>query len=259
METITDYRLSPDALVMVAGSSVGTQKKFYEKGYWYKQNSFGYEGTAEYLSSIVLSCSNIDRYVVYERCTINGSPGCRSANFLAEGEAYISLQRLYDTYHGGQLSERIRLIDMAKDRIQYVTGYVQDVIGLDLSEQFNKLLAFDMLILNTDRHFNNIGIIADTRQQLYKNAPVFDNGNALLSNAGMFDFDTAVEDHIEKVIGQPFSASLERQALEAGIRLKLNYHALQEKLQKEPASRALDVLWIQLEKYESLLRDDSIR
>ena len=133
---------------------------------------------------------------------------------------------------------------------------MQDVIGLDLSEQLGKLLAFDMLILNTDRHFNNIGIIADTRQQLYKNAPVFDNGSALLSNVGMFDFDTSVKDHIENIIGQPFSASLERQALEAGIGLKLDYRTLREKLQKEPSSRALDVLWIQLEKYESLLRND---
>ena len=56
--------------------------------------------------------------------------------------------------------------------------------------------------------------------------------------------------------GQPFSASLERQALEAEIGLKLNYRALRDQLQKEPASGALDVLWIQLEKYESLLRND---
>ena len=65
-----------------------------------------------------------------------------------------------------------------------------------------------------------------------------------------------MKDHIENIIGQPFSASLERQALEAGIGLKLDYRALREKLQKEPSSRALDVLWIQLEKYESLLRND---
>lgn len=67
-----------------------------------------------------------------------------------------------------------------------------------------------------------------------------------------------MEDYIEKAVRQPFSASLERHALEAGIGLKLDYPALKEKLQKEPASRALDVLWIQLEKYESLLRDDGL-
>ena len=74
---------------------------------------------------------------------------------------------------------------------------VQDVIGMDMSEPFGKLLAFDMLILNTDRHFNNIGIIADTGRKIYTNAPVFDNGNALLSNVGIFDFDTPVKDHME--------------------------------------------------------------
>lgn len=31
-----DYRLSPEALVMVQGSSRGTQPKYYDKGYWYK-------------------------------------------------------------------------------------------------------------------------------------------------------------------------------------------------------------------------------
>ncbi len=44
---------------MVAGSSIGTQKKYYEKGYWYKQNHVGFEGVSEYLASKVLSCSNI--------------------------------------------------------------------------------------------------------------------------------------------------------------------------------------------------------
>lgn len=62
MEKIIHYKMSPEAMVMVAGSSIGTQKKFYEK------------------------------------CKINGRDGCRSANFLLAGESYISLQRLYDTY-----------------------------------------------------------------------------------------------------------------------------------------------------------------
>ncbi len=45
IEKITNYRLTPDALVMVAESSIETQRKFHEKGYWYKQNSLSYEGT----------------------------------------------------------------------------------------------------------------------------------------------------------------------------------------------------------------------
>lgn len=256
MEKISDYVLSPEAMVMVAGSSIGTQKKYYENGYWYKQDRVGYEGTAEYLSSKVLSCSNIHEYVVYERCKINGRSGCRSANFLRSGASYISLQRLYDTYSGGQLSEQIRLLDTTKERINFVIDYVKEVINLDIREQLGKILSFDMLILNTDRHFNNLGIIADVLSGKYQNAPVFDNGNSLLSNMGEYPFDEPLERNIEKVVGQPFCANLERQAWELGFGLKINYNKLQNLLSKEPDSRAMEVLRFQLERYEKVLRDD---
>lgn len=255
---IKDYKLSPEAMIMVSGSSIGTQKKYYEKGFWYKQNNVGYEGTAEYLASKVLSCSNISEFVEYERCKINGKDGCRSANFLSEKESFISLQRLYDTYHGGQLSERIRMIDTIKDRIKFVTDFVYNTTGLDIKEQIGKIATFDMLILNTDRHFNNIGIVADALQNRYKNAPVFDNGNSLLSNIGEFPFDFDIKDNIDKVVGQPFAANLERQAMELGYGLKVNYTELQNILRKEPGSRALETLQIQLRKYESLLKDNSL-
>lgn len=259
MEKIIDYVLSPEAMVMVAGSSIGTQKKYYENGYWYKQDRIGYEGTAEYLSSKVLSCSNIDQYVVYERCRINGRSGCRSANFLRPGASYISLQRLYDTYSGGQLSEKIRLLNTTKERINYVVDYVKEVINLDIEEQLGKILSFDMLILNTDRHFNNIGIIADVACGQYRNAPVFDNGNSLLSNMGEYPFDESLKRNIEKVIGQPFCANLERQAWELGYGLKINYNELHNLLNKELDSRALEVLQFQLERYEQVLRADDLK
>lgn len=257
-KVIKDYKLSPEAMVMVAGSSIGTQRKYYEKGFWYKQNSVGYEGTAEYLASKVLSCSNIPEYVEYEQCKINGIDGCRSANFLLEKESFISLQRLYDTYHGGQLSERIRIMDAVKDRIQFVIDFVNDITGLDIRECLAKIATFDMLILNTDRHFNNIGIVANVSQNRYNNAPVFDNGNALLSNVHEFPFDDDIKGNIDRVIGQPFSANLERQAMELGFGLKVNYAELNKILQKEKDSRALEALQIQLEKYESIIKDNSL-
>lgn len=259
MEKILDYKLSPEAMIMVSGSSVGAQKKYYDKGFWYKQNNIGYEGTAEYLASKVLACSNIDEYVEYELCMINGQKGCRSANFLQEGETYISFQRLYDLYHGGQLSERIMVIEPLKDRIQFVIDFVKETTGLDIKEQLGKLFTFDMLILNTDRHFNNIGIVANSSSGFYKNAPVFDNGNSLLSNVGWFSFDKSIEDNIAKVVGRPFSANLEIQSMELGFGLKVNYAKLQKILKNEPNSRALDVLQKQLERYEDIIRDDTIR
>lgn len=253
-KVIKNYRLSPEALVMVTGSSIGTQKKYYERGFWYKQNNIGYEGLSEYLASKILSCSNIQEYVDYELCKINGIDGCRCANFLSEKESFISLQRLYDTFRGGQLSERIRIIDSVKDRIQFVLDFVFDITGLDVREQLAKIATFDMLILNTDRHFNNLGIVAEVSQNKYKSAPIFDNGNSLLSNLQEFPFDEDIVKNIDKVVGQPFSASLESQAMELGFGLKVDYTRLNEILRKERDSRALEILWMQLERYESIIK-----
>lgn len=119
-------------------------------------------------------------------------------------------------------------------------------------------MTFDMLIVNVDRHFNNIGIVANSMEEQYRPAPVFDNGNSLLSDNGRYDENISLEANIEKTVGQPFCASLERQAMELDFGLKLNYQKLMEQLQCEPDSRALEVLHMQLRKYESLLKDDTL-
>lgn len=258
METVNNYTLSPEAMVMVSGSSIGTQEKYYDKGYWYKKDLTGYEGKAEYLSSIVLKHSNIKNYVKYEQCKINEINGCRSENFLKESESFISLQRLYDIYCGGQLSEHIRLFEDVKDRIEFVIDFVIKHTGVDLRSYLKELLSFDMLILNTDRHFNNIGLIANAKENIYLPSPVFDNGNSLLSNMNLFPMDIAIEENAERVIGQPFCANLERQAYELGIALKLDYTGLKEDLSKEPDSRAVETLFFQLDKYEKLLKATDI-
>lgn len=258
MEKIKNYRLSPEAVVMISGSSVGTQKKYYDAGFWYKQNCNGYEGTAEYLASMVLSCSNIGPFVEYEKCCINGINGCRSKNFLADAETYISLQRLYDMYRGGQLSEQMRLINTVPERINFVLEFVNDTVGIDIRESLGKILTFDMLVLNTDRHFNNLGVIINSKENKCYNAPVFDNGSSLFSSFSQFPVEKSIIQNLDRVIGQPFSANLERQAMEMGFGLKVNYEKLFIMLKKEPESRALDVLMFQLDRYKTLLRDDHI-
>ena len=131
--SVKEYVLSPQALVMVQGSSKGTQPKYYERGYWYKVNNLGYEGYSEYLVSKVLECSNVDSYVKYEQYTINGRAGCRSKSFIRENESYLSFQRLYDLLTGESLQERIRLISEGADRIDFVRKFVLENTGWDLS------------------------------------------------------------------------------------------------------------------------------
>lgn len=253
MEKIADYILSPAALLMVAGSSKGAQRKYYDNGKWYKENYAGYEGTSEHLASFVLECSNIDAYVHYEKCTINGKKGCVSDNFLRPNEAYISLDRLHEMYKGSKLADFVYMKQDINERIEYVESFVKEYTGLDIHDYFAKMFTFDALILNTDRHFNNIGIIANSSTNEYHFAPVFDNGRALLSEIEKFPFDLSIEENIENVIGKPFSINLEYQAHILGYGLKLDYQKLYALLGKEEKSRALDVLYVQLEKYRNRL------
>lgn len=247
-----EYRLSPQALVMVQGSSRGTQPKYYDGGYWYKLNNLGYEGYAEYLVSRVLECTNVDDFVRYETCMINGRPGCRSKNFIREQESFLSFQRLYELFTGENLQGKIRFMETAGDRIGYVVDFVMESTGLDCRKYLSQILTLDMLTLNTDRHFNNLGLVVDSSTGVYRAAPVFDNGNALLSDWERFSEET-MEENIEKVYGQPFSASLEIQACSAGIGLKIDYGKLEELLKSEPDSRGLNVLRHQLKRYRNII------
>ncbi len=249
-----NYVLSPEALVMVQGSSKGTQPKYYDKGYWYKVNNIGYEGLAESLISKVLECSNVTDFVRYEECCINGRPGCRSKNFIESGESFLSFQRIYEIYEGGNLTDRIRTIDTIPDRIKFTIELVKEYTNVDCTDYLSKILTLDMLTLNTDRHFNNLGIVVDAERGLCRTAPIFDNGNALLSDWNRFDSDD-LEENLEKVTGQPFAANLEMQAYAAGFGLKLNYPKLKEVLSESSESRGLNVLKHQLNRYMNVIPD----
>ena len=81
---------------MTSGSSKGTQKKYYDNGYWYKENLTGSEGFAEELASEILKCSNLSNFVEYKQCKVNNRSGCRSQNFLQPDEMFLSFERNFD-------------------------------------------------------------------------------------------------------------------------------------------------------------------
>ena len=253
--TIKEFNLSPKAMVMIQGSSKGTQPKFYEDGYWYKQNRIGYEGKTEYLCSVVLSCSNVTNYVTYEECTVNGRKGCRSESFLAPNESFISFERLHEMAGLGHLDDTIRQFSECADRIQYVKDFLLDNFNYDCSEYLSQILTLDMLTLNCDRHFNNLGVIINNETGECKDAPIFDNGDSLFSDFSKFHPENEFEENLEHVIARPFSVNHKRQALDAGIGLMIDYELLYQKLEQEPSSRALDTLCLQLKNMRQLIPD----
>lgn len=216
------------------GTSDGTQIKYYKDGMWYKLDRYGGEGEAEELASTILRLSGYPKkkYVTYHQAMINGTPGCISRNFLGKDEQFITLYRLYMNVKGRDLAAVTQRMDY-DDAIEYVLDFVLSYTGLDLRQYLADVFALDELILNDDRHFNNLGLIYDGES--FKQAPVFDNGKSLLVGCS------------GKPIAKAFSGSfsLNREYLQNQATLKLNYKAISAYLDEHQSSisnRALDVL-----------------
>lgn len=244
-----EHILSPQALRMTLGSSSGGQPKYYDDSYWYKLDHEGNEGHVEYLASLVLSCSNVENYVSYEECVIDGNKGCRSQNFLKENESFISLDTLYRNYTGRELQEDIISKNDVKERIDFVVNFVHDKTGLDISNYISKTLSLDMLLLNHDRHFNNLGIIVG--DDYYREAPIFDNGAGLLNVRSRYPYPT-LDDNLKEFYSLPFSSNAELQAFYAGFSLKIDYKRLY-KLLEPIQTKESNILRHQLQRYEKLL------
>ncbi|MFI3214660.1 MAG: hypothetical protein R3Y24_15190 [Eubacteriales bacterium] len=252
MENLNNFEVNNMSYVALLTSSKGAQKKFYQDGYFYKLDKHGREGLVERLSSIVLSESNIENYVTYEQCLINGKNGCRSFNFLKENEGFVSIQRLYDFHVGCDIGNQLYQMQEAKDRIAFTLDFIKEITNLDAKDYLGKMLSFDALILNTDRHFHNIGFIINSKTDQFSYSPIFDNGNALLSDYGEFPHFYSLDENILKVSGKPFLSNLEMQAYLFDFPLKLNYKNIEQKLQHEPPCREIEVLRFQMEKYRNI-------
>ena len=171
-------------------SSKGNQEKWLDSGIWYKLDQFGYEALAEVFTSQLLEYSNIEAafpftFVRYqmERLQVHGRErtGCSSRNFLRDGESIITLAHLF---------------------LQYT--------GLSLFPQYLTLLfEIDGLVLNDDRHLNNIAVLA--RNDTFDYCPIFDQGAGLLSNVMYNPFEIVPKSLISQANARPFQTTFNRQ------------------------------------------------
>ena len=161
------------------GTSDGTQIKYFKDNMWYKLDRYGGEGEAEELASTILRLSNYPakKYVTYEQVVINGRRGCVSKNFLHRNEQFITLYRLHMNVTGRDPAAVTRMMDY-DDAIEYVLDFVLKQTNVDLHEYLADIFTLDALILNDDRHFNNLGLLYDGES--FKPAPIFDNGKSLM-------------------------------------------------------------------------------
>ena len=201
-------------------TSKGNQWKWKQGDYWYKADYMGYESLSEVLVSGLLKYTNVDQYVHYDLCRILQEQtviGCRSHNFLEEGENLITLDRLFRMYLGCSIVDRLAKIEGTRKRVEYVAENVAEITGLEnFGKYLTMLLEVDAFFLNEDRHMNNIAVIFHGESRKFRLCPVFDNGLALLADTTV-DFPVTkeaadVEKYIQKIQAKPFARDFEEQA-----------------------------------------------
>ena len=200
-------------------SSKGNQEKWLDQGKWYKLDQFGYEALAETFTSMLLEYSNIERETPFtftryqmERLQVHGRErtGCSSDNFLGTGESIVTISHLFKQYLGGSLADALGRLSSDKKRMAYLAEATAEITGLDQFPQYLTLLfEIDALVLNDDRHLNNIAVIA--RGSKFAYCPIFDQGAGLLSNTMYCPMNIIPKTLIADAQARPFHTSFNRQ------------------------------------------------
>ncbi len=248
-----DYKLEQRYARNIGYGSLGMTDKFYKDQYWYKKNLRGYEGKSEAVCTMLLKHSSVTNYAQYEECLINGEAGCRSKSFLNAEENVVTFQRLYDLAYGGNLKNKVNSYARLDDRIQYVIDFIGEYTGLNITDYLRKVLYFDMLTLDVDRHFFNLAVIQTKDGWL--EAPLFDFGASFFSMQHIFKPEMTLEQKLSIITPQPFASSFDEQANyfgESGI--SFDYRAIEAELIHQPDWIA-DVVKYQLEQCREFFPD----
>lgn len=200
-------------------SSKGNQEKWLDHGKWYKLDQFGYEALAEVFTSMLLECSNIEKETPFtftryqmERLQVHGRErtGCSSDNFLKAGESIVTLSHLFKQQIGKPLSDELQRFNSDKKRMAYLSEATAEITGLREFPQYLTLLfEIDALVLNDDRHLNNIAVIEKNGSFSY--CPIFDQGAGLLSNMMYSPMHIIPKTLIAEAKARPFNTTFNRQ------------------------------------------------
>lgn len=208
------FEVCKDDLFNLSSTSKGNQLKWFKNNFYIKADSMGYEGIAEVLVSELLlhTHTNYD-FINYFLCSIRSTDrtlsGCYSVNYLKENESFISLYRLLQLRHHNLGTELKRY--NGKDLVNFVIEETKHVSGVDITDYLGFMIRLDALILNEDRHLNNINLIYDSDTEKYRLAPIFDNGLSLLSDIRDYPLIESIGRNINHVKSKPFSTSFKKQ------------------------------------------------
>lgn len=183
--------------IMDSSSSKGNKPKWYKDNIWIKLDNLGYESIAEVMTSYLLNFTDLnkDEYVEYKSCLIreNGKilgRGCYSTDF-SKGYTEISIA---DMLNFNNMSYSLSYDELRE--------YIYDIVGYDIKEYIDKILCIDSIIRNEDRHYRNILFLA--KDNIYKPAPIFDNGAGCMSDIVSYPYDVDFDTNYKSIYAKPF-------------------------------------------------------
>jgi predicted metallopeptidase len=245
-------------------SSRGNQLKFYSDNFWYKYDTYGYEGLAEYIISKILLKNNINcvNYKIVE-ITYNGEIklGVKSENFKQANQEVITLARLFQANGISLVSKEFNRLS-TYDKIELVIDNVNKITKVfEFDKYLSNLLYVDKLFLNDDRHFNNILFLYDNETGEFHLSPIFDNGAGLLSDTRIsYPMEESISRLIRKVKAKPFNIDFDKQytemckLCEPTIKISWNMEEVETLIFNTPYSdkiktRVCNILRLQQNKY----------
>ena len=93
------------------------------------------------------------------------------------------------------------------DAIEYTVNFIKEHTKLDIREYLANTFYLDMLILNEDRHFNNLGLIFDDKK--FHIGPIFDNGKSFLIGNKKAKDCKKLDEKISHAYAKAFSPSFQ--------------------------------------------------
>ncbi len=211
----------------------GIQKKAFYDNHYYKLDKQGAEGISEELVSLLLSYSNLkeEEFVKYEYGKINNQNGCKSLNFLNKDEEFYNFNELHLIHKKERLDWHIRNFSM-KEKIEYTISFIKEICNLDVADYLKKCVTLDYIVKNIDRHFSNLGIIFDSKNDIFKPAPIFDNGASLMSTMSIMR-TKSINENLEELKAKPFSDNINEMYEYFGTGFQVNFKELLKELEEK--------------------------
>ena len=140
----------------------------------YRQQPFN-----EAIASVILDRLGID-HIPYRLMWIDDKPYSVCDNFVTQSSELISASRLM----------QIRPKENSENSYLHFVNICKE-LGIDIVPMLDRMIVFDYIIANEDRHFGNFGLLCDPDTLEWLGAaPMFDNGTSLWYDRQTFQFST---------------------------------------------------------------------